>query len=170
MLTVLSRVKGDLAILRKHALPSLGEIETSAAKDDPFRARASKTDVAGAFVKLARLGARAALTCIKDGRSRSRSPGHYRSCAPCISFIARAGRGPAAPGRGGCVPAPRWPPAPGPDPQSPLSLGHASRLGGPEAGARRPPLCSLLRGIIPVVWGKFPASGETPRQERVKTH
>jgi 8-oxo-dGTP pyrophosphatase MutT (NUDIX family) len=53
MLTVRSRVKGDLENLRKHALPTLGEIETSTATDYPFRARASKADVAAAFVKLA---------------------------------------------------------------------------------------------------------------------
>lgn len=52
-LTVRARDISDLESLKASALPSLGEIKSSAETDYPFRARASKPDVAAAFVKLA---------------------------------------------------------------------------------------------------------------------
>lgn len=50
-LTVRSRIRGDLELLKQKYLPSLSDIETSGGADYPYRAKAPRADLAQAFAQ-----------------------------------------------------------------------------------------------------------------------
>lgn len=50
-LTIRGRIRGDLEQLRAKYLPTLSEIESSGGADYPYRAKASRVDIARAFAQ-----------------------------------------------------------------------------------------------------------------------